>query len=163
MAKLIAFCGYGREGKDTAAARLLVNGWSKVAFGDIIKAQLDPLIQEHLGFSAFTENDIRKDKIRGVLEQWGESNYDGVMNEFFSRLKPMSVNTRLVRAREAREWCSRGGIIVRVRRPNTGPRTNWEQERIDELYSTGLVTHEVVNDSTPEVLWDQVDSIAGAL
>jgi hypothetical protein len=104
MANLIAFAGYAREGKDAAAQRLIADGWKRCAFGDIIKRQMDPLINHHLGFSAFTEDDTQKKKIRPILEQWGEVNYDGVMREFFDTLPARAVNTRLVRLREAKEW-----------------------------------------------------------
>lgn len=104
MANLIAFAGYAGEGKDAAAQRLITSGWKRCAFGDIIKRQMDPLINHHLGFSAFTEDDTQKKQIRPILEQWGEVNYDGVMREFFDTLPSRAVNTRLVRLREAKEW-----------------------------------------------------------
>ena len=103
MADLIAFAGYAREGKDAAAQRLITSGWKRCAVGDIIKRQMDPLINHHLGFSAFTEDDTQKKQIRPILEQWGEVNYDGVMREFFDTLPSRAVNTRLVRLREAKE------------------------------------------------------------
>ena len=116
MSNLIAFAGYAREGKDAAAHKLISLGWKRIAFGDIIKRQLDPLVKQHLKFSAFTESDELKQLIRPILEQWGEVNYDGVMREFFDSLPTHAVNTRLVRLREAKEWISRGGIILRIRR-----------------------------------------------
>ena len=54
--------------------------------------------------ACFTEDDTQKKKIRPILEQWGEVNYDGVMKEFFHTLPSRAVNTRLVRLREAKEW-----------------------------------------------------------
>ena len=62
MANLIAFAGYAREGKDAAATRLISLGWKRIAFGDIIKRQIDSLVQQHLGFSAFTENDTKRSR-----------------------------------------------------------------------------------------------------
>ena len=122
MADLIAFAGYAREGKDAAAQRLITSGWKRCAFGDIIKAQLDPLMKEHLGFSAFTEDDTQKKQIRPILEQWGEVNYDGVMREFFDTLPPRAVNTRLVRLREAKEW-------VAARRHYLAHTASWSRTR----------------------------------
>lgn len=161
MLNLVAFAGYARSGKDVAAQVLIEKGYKRVAFGDIIKRQVDGLVRQHLGFSAFTENDAQKRQIRGLLEQWGEANYDGVMKEFFDSLPDRAVNTRLVRAREAREWLDRGGVIIRVRRPGILPATDWERERLSELYDAGLISAEVDNDKDPQYLWGQVVSMVG--
>ena len=160
MANLIAFAGYAREGKDAAATRLINLGWKRIAFGDIIKRQIDSLVQQHLGFSAFTENDTQKKQIRPILEQWGEVNYDVVMKEFFDSLPNYAVNTRLVRLREAKEWIKRGGIILRIRRPGVEPATEWERTRLQELYDGGVIHDTIINDSSIDVLWDRVGRFA---
>jgi hypothetical protein len=160
MANLIAFAGYAREGKDAAATRLINLGWKRLAFGDIIKRQIDGLVQQHLGFSAFTESDPQKQQIRPILEQWGEVNYDGVMKEFFDSLPPYAVNTRLVRLREAKEWIKRGGVILRIRRPGVEPATEWERTRLQELYDSGVIHDTILNDSSLDVLWDRVGCFA---
>ncbi len=160
MADLIAFAGYAREGKDAAAQRLIASGWKRCAFGDIIKRQLDPLINHHLGFSAFTEDDTQKKQIRPILEQWGEVNYDGVMREFFDTLPARAVNTRLVRLREAKEWMRRGGVILRIRRPGVEPATDWERDRLQELYDGGLIHDTLLNEGTVEQLWNRVQHYA---
>jgi hypothetical protein len=160
MADLIAFAGYAREGKDAAAQRLIASGWKRCAFGDIIKRQLDPLINHHLGFSAFTEDDTQKKQIRPILEQWGEVNYDGVMREFFDTLPARAVNTRLVRLREAKEWMRRGGVILRIRRPGVEPATDWERDRLQELYDGGAMHDTILNEGTVEQLWNRVQHYA---
>ena len=160
MADLIAFAGYAREGKDAAAQRLITSGWKRCAFGDIIKVQLDPLMKEHLGFSAFTEDDTQKKQIRPILERWGEVNYDGVMKEFFHTLPARAVNTRLVRLREAKEWMRRGGIILRIRRPGVEPATDWERDRLQELYDGGAIHDTLLNEGTVEQLWNRVQHYA---
>jgi len=160
MADLIAFAGYAREGKDAAAQRLIASGWKRCAFGDIIKRQLDPLIKHHLGFSAFTEDDTQKKQIRPILEQWGEVNYDGVMREFFDTLPARAVNTRLVRLREAKEWMRRGGVILRIRRPGVEPATDWERDRLQELYDGGAIHDTILNEGTVEQLWNRVQHYA---
>jgi len=129
----IAFIGYARTGKDEAAKVLMEAGWTRRNFGDIIKAQLDPFIQKHLGFSAFTEVDTQKKLIRGLLEQWGEANYRGIFDEYFLGLPEQTVNTRLIRVAEANEWKARGGILIHLWRPGIGPATAWEAERFEDL------------------------------
>ena len=149
---LIAFTGYARSGKDVAASALVDSlGFVRVAFGDVIKRQLDPLIRAHLGFSAFTEVDSQKSQIRGVLEQWGDANYNAILAEMMSQLPPRTVNSRLVRIREAEAWVGRGGLIVQIKRPGFGPATQWERDRMEELRETGLVRH-VIEESDREKL-----------
>lgn len=154
--KLIAFAGYAREGKDEACRGLLKNGWKRFNFGDIIKRQVDPIVRQHLGFSAFTEDDSQKKLIRGLLEQWGEANYDGVMAEYFANLPEKAVNTRLVRVREAEEWIRRGGIIIRIRRPGIESATAWEHDRLKELYDRGFISYEIENSGSAADLQSEV-------
>ena len=163
MANLIAFAGYAREGKDAAAQKLITLGWKRVAFGDIIKRQIDSLVKEHLGFSAFTEDDTQKKQIRPILEQWGEVNYDGVMKQFFDTLPARAVNTRLVRVSEAKEWIKRGGIILRIRRPGVAPATDWEATRLQELYDGGVIHDTIINDGTVEQLHNRVQFFSGSV
>jgi hypothetical protein len=151
-ANLIAFCGYGRAGKDEAAKTLIKAGYARVAFGDIIKGVFDELVKNFLGFSAFTEDSAQKQQIRPLLEQGGEVFYDYVYNTFFSQLPSRAVNTRLCRVREAKEWIKRGGIIVEVVRPGLKPDTQWSKDIVDGLKMEGLVTYQIHNDGTLEDL-----------
>jgi len=157
----IALAGYARVGKDEAAKPLIERGYTRVAFGDIIKRQVDSLVQQHLGFSAFTEDNAQKQQIRPILEQWGEVNYDNIMAEFFGTLPQKAVNTRLTRAREALEWVRCGGVIVEIRRPGVGPATDWERERLEELRGTGLITHVIENNGRIENLADKMLQLVG--
>lgn len=157
MSDLIALTGYARVGKDEAAKALIAAGWERRAFGDIIKRQIDPLIQKHLGFSAFTEVNAEKEQIRGTLEQWGESNYIGVMREFFGTLPEKCVNTRLCRVAEALEWRRRGGLIVQIHRVDRlghvqGPATAWEEGVVKSLVEANVIDYVLFNDSTTEDL-----------
>lgn len=161
MVPRIAFAGWAREGKDVAATPLINAGYARVAFGDIIKRQVDPLVRQYLGYSAFTEDNAQKTQIRGLLEQWGEANYAGVMKEFFDGLPPRAVNTRLVRVAEASRWREEGGVIWRVRRPGAYPATIWEDKRLKELYEDGLIDDELPNDGDIPTLWRRVVERAG--
>jgi dephospho-CoA kinase len=149
---LIAFTGYGRAGKDEAAKTLIAAGYKRCAFGDIVKRQLDPLVQRHFGFSAFTENTQEKAQIRRTLEAWAEDNYETVRREFFRNLPSKAVNTRLCRLREAEEWVSRGGIIVEVRRPGLRAETTWAGEQLADLREHRMIQCVVSNDGTVEEL-----------
>jgi len=151
-ANLIAFCGYGRAGKDEAAKTLIKAGYTRVAFGDIIKGVFDEQVKRFLGFSAFTELTEEKQKIRPLLEQGGEVFYDYVYNTFFSQLPSRAVNTRLCRVKEAKEWTHRGGVIFEIVRPGLAPDTQWSKDVVDGLHNAGLVAGRIVNDGTLEDL-----------
>lgn len=156
----IAFAGCAGAGKDLAAIPLYALGYRKHAFGDIIKRQLDPLVREYFGFSAFTEDRTQKARIRRTLESWGEDRYGEITVEYFETLPERAVNTRLVRVREAEEWVRRGGIILLLERPHVGAATPWEAERLQELEDSGLIAGTLHNDRTPEALHAKVVSIA---
>jgi hypothetical protein len=156
---LVAFCGFARTGKDEAAKVFIDAGYNKVAFGDIIKAQLNSLIDYHFGFSAFTEVDEEKTKIRRTLQYWGEDNYENIFNEFFKKLSPPAVNGRLCRLREAESWVKLCGIIVNVTRPGVGPETEWSKNVNDLLRASGLIHSELNNCGTIEELRESVKSL----
>ncbi len=94
--KLVAFAGYAGAGKDEAAKALLEIGYTRRNFGDYIKAELDPLVQQCFGFSAFTEVRERKSMIRAILEQWGEARYDALLARMLEDLPERCVNTHLL-------------------------------------------------------------------
>lgn len=150
-------------GKDAAAVPLIAAGYVRHCFGDVIKRQLDPLIRQHFGFSAFTNDRKQKEKIRRTLESWGEDNYDSIIKELFETLPPKAVNTRLVRTREAVEWAARGGRIIAISRPGIGPVTRWEAERYEEMEESGLIDAVVVNDGTTEQLHGRVMQLVGQM
>jgi len=156
MRDLIAFTGLSGVGKDEASKPLLALGYKRHAFGNIIKHQLDELIQKHFGFSAFTEDRTQKAKIRRTLEHWGEDNYDAILDEFMATLPEKAVNTRLVRVKEAAKWVGKGGIIVEVVRPGLEPATQWEVDRMQELTASGLIRCTVINSGTPQDLHAEI-------
>jgi len=150
MKNLIAFAGYARCGKDTACDALVPHGYKRVAFGDLIKEQVDGLCRNELGFSAFTQDDIQKKQIRPLLEQWGEVNYDNITDEFFENLPEKAVNGRIVRLREAYKWKERGGHIVMIVRPEVAPATEWEAARLAELQEAGVIDMVIINSDLNE-------------
>lgn len=162
MNNLIALTGYAGSGKDEAAKALIEIGYERRCFGDIIKGQVDSLVQAHFGFSAFTEDRTQKPLIRRTLEAWGEDNYDKIFTQFFASLPEQAVNTRLCRAREARKWLALGGVVVHVTRNGCEPETPWSAAQIEELYREGLITHVIKNDSSVDVLRGLILGIANS-
>lgn len=163
MIDRVAFAGFAGTGKDVAAQVLIDRGYQRVCFGDIIKDQLDEVIQRHFGFSAHTADRAEKARIRRTLESWGEDNYDQICRQFFDSLPPRAVNTRLVRVREALQWVSQGGVILEVVRPQVGAATQWEHDRFRELCEANVIRGQVHNDGTPEQLHANVLKALDAL
>jgi hypothetical protein len=156
---LVAFTGYGGSGKDEAAKPLIESGYTRVAFGDIIKGQCDGLVKAHLGFSAFTEDRALKPRIRRTLESWGEDNYDNVFSEFFAKLPARAVNTRLCRVPEAREWVRRGGVVLELRRPGVEAETEWSRNQLAALHEHGLIHTVIYNTADVASLHHQIRNL----
>ncbi len=164
---MVAFAGYAGTGKDTAALALIQRGYQRRCFGDVIKDLFDPLVRQHLGFSAHTGDRTQKAKIRELLVHGGEAFYDVVSQRFFDAVDDLIeqdrrvVNTRLCRPPEAREWQRRGGIIVELVRPGCGPAEPMEAQWLEEIRALGLIAATVVNNADVETLHLQVLSAAG--
>jgi hypothetical protein len=156
----IAFVGYSRVGKTTAALALRDIGYVRHSFGDIIKRQLDALLQTHLNISAFTEQDEQKRIIRPLLELWGDVNHDEVMKAYFAYLPKRCVNTRLVRVREAEEWKRQGGIVVHIQRHGVRAVSDWEGLALCELDHANVIDYRLYNDWGPEELGKRVVQLA---
>lgn len=144
---LVAFTGLSGVGKDEAARWLIDRGYQRWNFGDRIKAEVDGVIRQYFGFSAFTEVREEKAQIRPILEQWGECRYAEILHQFLTLMPHKAVNTRLVRVREAREWKKRGGVISIIRL-DVPPATPWEVDRMRELIAADLIDATIDNDGS---------------
>ncbi len=152
--KRIALTGYSGSGKSTAGKFFIEQGYTRSAPGDIIKAQTDLFIQQHLGFSAFTEDAVNKKKIRQFLEGWGVANYENIFKAYFASMPEKCVNTRLLDVRQAEDWkkLTDGEIweIVAFK----GPVTAYEQDSVQTLRSRNLIDKYIYNTETVEKLYD---------
>lgn len=164
----IAMAGYSRSGKSKAAKAIAKqNDYALCSFSTIIKEDLDPLIMQFCGFSAFTEIDEQKTQIRGLLEQYGEAAYDSIIRRYFDRVDRFNedgysvVNERIVRIREAKEWVDRGGVIWEIYRPGYDAATAWEREALYDLQESGYISHQIINAGTVEQLHKMVRHTAG--
>lgn len=164
---LVAFAGYAGTGKDTAALALIERGYQRRCFGDVIKDLFDPLVRQHLGFSAHTGDRRQKAQIRELLVHGGEAFYDVVSQRFFDGVDDLIdqdrrvVNTRLCRPPEAKEWRRRGGIVLELVRPGCGPAEPMEAQWLEEIRALGLIAATLVNDGDVATLHAAVLREAG--
>jgi hypothetical protein len=143
----IAIHGYARVGKDEVGKILMDHyGLQRRAFGDLIKSDLDELVNAHLGFSAFTEIDSEKKQIRKILVDWGYANYESIEKRYFANLPKYVVNTRIFRPRECKLWKEHGGIVLHVIRPGYGPAEPSEEHELKACIEQGLVDDVIMND-----------------
>lgn len=153
----IALCGYSRVGKDEVGKWFIERGYNRRAIGDLIKSQVDPVVQAHLGYSAFTEDDEKKENIREFLVHWGYANYDNILDEYFDSLSGRVVNTRLYRFKEAKRWVEESGKILLVERPGFDEREPKAKEELDRIKKAGLISETIVNDGSISDLHDKLD------
>jgi hypothetical protein len=152
----IALHGYARTGKDTVGRILqkIDPRFHRVAMGDLIKRDLDPLVRAKLGFSAFTENDAEKKIIRNVLVHWGYANYASLLDELMAWAAEHThvINTRIFRVQECERWIAEGGVVWEVVRPGHGPAEPKEQEELTLCRNRGLISSTIFNCAGEDVL-----------
>lgn len=163
----IGLTGYARTGKDTVARLLqeLEPRFTVVSMGNLIKASADPVLQEYLGISAYTENPKEKEIIRSFLVWHGYHKYD----EFLGRFKAVCqgkeylINTRVFDLREAKWWVDQGGVLIEVQRPGFGPVEPTEERNLKRLKEAGLVHATLLNDGDLDKLRERVRALWQAL
>lgn len=146
MNKLIGISGFARAGKDTFCERcsniLLKYGLKskQFSFANALKAELDNLLLNHTGISAFTEDDEQKKIIRPLLVTYG--------TEVRRKLNPecwiQSINSKVeeslkegyyvfisdVRFLNEASWIQdTGGLLFNIQRDDIGPANKDEQEQ----------------------------------
>jgi hypothetical protein len=148
MNSRIAFSGYSRCGKDTAAEILLSHGYEQRSMGDLIRKDLAPVFKSYnmpSPWSVEAKTGDRAADIRKMMESWGEYHYDRLIAEFFDTLPETCVNTRITLPPEASRWTKLGGIIIEVHKPGLEPSTPWERKCVTGLQNAGLIHATIIN------------------
>lgn len=145
MNKIIGISGYARSGKDTFYNRSALHLKSRnlesvrYAFADALKEELDELLKEHVGISAFTEQDKEKELIRPLLVTYGTElrrrlDPNCWINKIKSRVLTDAGQGKYVFITDVRfeneaQWVkSQGGSMVYVERTGIKP-ANGEEHR----------------------------------
>lgn len=114
----------------------------------------------------FTDNHREKDKIRPLLEWYGQVHATRLLKEMMDTLPDICMNTRIYEPEEATAWVKAGGTIIEVTRTKDDsfpPISAFEQKKIDAIRSAGLVSATISNDGTKQELWKKVLEVAGYL
>jgi len=145
MRKLIGITGFARSGKDTFFKRCehYLSQEGKVAkrfaFADALKLEVDSLLSEHTGISAFTEKDSEKEMIRPLLVTYGTDIRRALNpNCWIEKIQPNVIKalsnneyvfiTDVRYANEAQWIQMNNGLVINIRRHEVGP-ANHEEHR----------------------------------
>lgn len=144
----IALTGYARTGKDSVANVLksLFN-LESASIGNLAKRELDDLCVKHFGFSAFTEDNLQKSKIRQLLIEWVEANEDRLIEQFHALCHHRVVNARIVSIKQMRAWKEIGGVIICVERQGITAANSHEHLNLLACKTLGLIDNTYNNDS----------------
>lgn len=143
MKKLIGITGYARSGKDTFFNRSKIflekEGMkaNRIAFADALKLELDPLLKEKMGISAFTEDDYEKELIRPLLVTYGTELRRKVNpNCWIEGIQPSVIEALQddewvfvtdVRFENEAQWIRmNNGVLVHISRKDIGPANHQE-------------------------------------
>lgn len=177
---IIAFCGYSRTGKDTAAQAL--PGFVRRAFADPLKRELQAFLISAYGINPVSCTPEQKEFIRPYLVLHGvkrrEKNLMHWVDALATTLQyvdtadyhayttPGSVvklreleNVVITDVRYVNECNfieSNGGRVILIIRPGYGPANSEEAESIREIIASGLVSATIDNSGSVEDLHEKV-------
>lgn len=171
--EIIGLSGYAGSGKDEAAKALASEGYTRVAFADVLRdiaVAIDPYVLEQTDddgdvfifrrLSDVIENygwDFSKNyfaDVRRLLQRLGTEAGRNILGEniwvdtAFSRVDSDKVVVTDVRfPNEAQAVRQRGGVLVRIHRPGIGPKNTHPSETSLEDYA---FDYHIDNDGTIE-------------
>jgi hypothetical protein len=168
----IGLVGVAGAGKDVAGETLARYGYKRHNLGDLIKGDIEPIVQKRLGVSAFTEDRTYKEKFRQSLEYVGNDFYDSYLEEYWATAPALMFSTRVMRKAEGEAWRERNHPLILIRRKvlnpvwwtrwfkpyiEVQPKTRFERECMKEIQP--YVTHTLWNDSSISMLHDRLEEL----
>jgi hypothetical protein len=167
--QIIGLCGYAGSGKDTAAAGLVAEGWTRVAFADGVREALLALNPEismaHLSsylvhWGGWDEAKRQIPEIRTLLQRMGTEvgraffGDDCWINIARRKIKDINGNVVITDVRfenEADAIYAMGGEVFRIERPGVGPKNDHASEKLEFF-----VNRTISNDGTTQELQDRL-------
>jgi hypothetical protein len=172
MSQLIGISGFARSGKDTAFERsklmLAKEGKEAVrfAFADALKSEVDKLLLEHAGISAFTENKKDKELIRPLLVTYGTEIRRKLDPNCWIKKIQQDVVDQLnlgkyvfvtdVRFQNEAEWIRlNGGFLLNISRSGASPANHEEHRQYHRMKK--LISYNIMWDTYGDDNLDQCD------
>jgi hypothetical protein len=155
---LVAFCGYARSGKDTAALVLAEYGYERLAFADALRDSLyalNPIVQVEYALRAqeivdgigWDRAKVEYPEIRELLQRFGTEVGRTLYGENFwvdrvmTKVKPggkyVITDVRFPNEQVAVQQA--GGRVFRIQRPNVGAANAHSSEDVSRLMVDGVV------------------------
>jgi hypothetical protein len=153
---LVAFCGYARSGKDTAALVLAEYGYERLAFADALRDSLYALnpivggsvrVQEIVDDIGWDVAKVKHPEIRELLQRFGTEVGRTLYGENFwvdrvmAKVKPggkyVITDVRFPNEQVAVQQA--GGRVFRIQRPNVGAANAHSSEDVSRLMVDGVV------------------------
>jgi dephospho-CoA kinase len=177
---LVGLTGRKRHGKDTFAARLVEQGWERVAFADAVREMaydinprvvirgmvlwLQDVVDSYGWFDAQSEPEVRlflqrlgTEGVRKRMpEAWIEIAEDKVVAAQAQGKPVVITDVRFLN--EARFVVNVGGFIVWINRPGQQDNDDHASER--EMGSFPIIHRKYENDGTVEQLQDKAEGLA---
>lgn len=163
---IVGLCGYARSGKDLAANILVEeHGLTKIAFADPLREMLytlDPLVSkeytlkeviDEYGWDGYKETAVGAE-IRRLIQTLGtECGRKTISPNIWITLTSNRMRSDrdyvISDVRFDNEAAFIAGPVILITRPGVTPPNDHSSEKLPSRY---LITHEIINDSTPEVL-----------
>lgn len=148
---IVGLMGYAGAGKDAAAAALVARGWEAHAFASVLK-----LVAKRVGW-----NGEKDERGRRLLQDLGVGARELIDPDVWVKTLEADVDSHAdpavitdVRFPNEIEWIrDRGGIVVRIDRPGTGPANAHVSEHV---WCDVIPDEVIVNDGTLKQLGDRV-------
>lgn len=140
MTHLVAFTGYARSGKTTAAKEL---GWKRIAFADVLKKDCASIIAG-LGL----DPDKDKERCRSLWVEVGRWCRKQRPDYYIERLHIPDgdcVIDDLRYQNECKHVLGRGGLVIRINRPGFGPVNEEEERSIDAILADTTMCFDVID------------------
>lgn len=167
---IIAFCGYSRVGKDTAA--VFLPNFRRIAFADQLKEDLAGFILTHYGIDVWHMTEEEKKLVRPMLVEHGRikramnpNHWIDLVDTKMHLLQQVGaasdfVITDLRYPNEAKYVLDKGGKVVLLSRPGYEAANEEEARSVMEIESGGLFTRHIVNGGSLDELKKKVEEIA---
>lgn len=165
---IIGLAGYAQVGKDTAAKVLIEQGFSRFAFADILKREVNDMLSA-VGIADNVHNEERKKFWRDMLVFWGAKRRAISRDYWVTQLEESIRNWNLVghdivitdvRYLNEVKWIQeQGGKVIWIHRPEYPPANDEESLSFYAIRQQATDITHLDNDGTIEELHNKIKDV----